>query len=244
MCPLTWDVDTGPQSTFVAVHGRPDTSSLLALRAALKRLLARRPDCLILDLPDMPASDRIVVTGSSLTIGYSTMASGTTILLSPEPPIDVAARRHELGRSPAVTGRFAHACEALAVGLLRSPSFVEQILPISGSARAARDIVTQACLAWDLTHLTGAAALLASELVSQTVRRASTIMTVVALLDRGILYLWVRAGRQPPPEPPDEHCAALESLVIDALADRWGLLPDGDDKVIWAAMPVEIAAAR
>jgi hypothetical protein len=243
MCPLTWQVDTGSQSTFVAVHGTHDEPSLLALHAMLERRLARRPNCVILDLPDMPASDRLVVTDSLLTAGYGSMALGTTVLLCRDPSLDVAVRRQS-GRGPALARRFAHACEALAVGLLRSPSFVEQILPISGSARRARDIVTGACLTWDLTHLIGAATVLASEMVSQTIRQASTIMTVVALLDRGVLYLWVRAGSKPPPGPPYERAATLEVLLIDGLADQWGLLPDGHDTVIWAAMPVDAEAAR
>lgn len=244
MCPLTWQVDTGPQSTFVAVQGTPDALSMLALHATLERHLARQPNCLILDLPDMPASDRVVVTDSCLTVDYSVMAMGTTVLLCRGPSIDVAVRRHQPDRGAALTRRFSRAREALTVGLLRSPSFVEQVLPISGSARRVRDIVTDACLTWDLTHLTGAATLLASELVSQTIRQASTMMTVVALLDRGILYLWVRAGSESPPEPPDEQAAALEALVIDALADQWGLLPDGHDTVLWATLPANAGAAR
>jgi hypothetical protein len=239
---MTWQVDACPQSTFIAVHGRSDAPSMHALNALLKRHLARRPNCLILDVPDMSASDRALVTGSSPTAGYGSMASGTTILLCGNPSIDGTVRRHPPGRGAALTRRFARACEALTVGLLRSPSFVEQILPISGSARRTRDIVTQACLTWGLTHLTGAATLLASELVGHAIRHASTIMTVVALLDRGNLYLWVRAGGKPPAEPPAERDAALEVLVIDALADRWGLLPDNPDTVIWAAMPVDVPA--
>jgi hypothetical protein len=244
MCPLTWQADTGPRSTFVAVHGTPDAVSLLALQAMLKRHLARRPTCLILDLPDMSAPDRVVVTCSSLTADYGSMASGTTTLLCGDPSIDVTAPRHQPARSAALTRRFALAREALTLGLLRSPSFVEQVLPVSGSARHIRDIVTHACLAWGLTHLSGTATLLASELVSQTIRQASTIMTVVTLLDRGILYLWVRAGNEEPPEPPDEHTTALGALVIDELADHWGLLPDGHDTVMWAAMPADVPAAR
>jgi hypothetical protein len=55
--------------------------------------------------------------------------------------------------------RFGRAREALAMGLLRSPSFVERVLPVAGAARRSRDIVTHACLVWGLTNLAGAASL-------------------------------------------------------------------------------------
>ena len=179
MSPLTWQADTCPQSTFVAVHGTPDAPSMLALHAMLKRHLARRPNCLILDLPDMSALDRAVVTGSSLTKDYGTMVSSTTTLLCADPAIDVTVPHQQPARAAALARRFARVREALTLGPLRSPSFIEQILPLSGSTRRTRDIVTHACQAWSLTHLSGSAT-----------------------------------------------------------------LPDGHDTVTWAAMPVDVAAAR
>jgi hypothetical protein len=170
------------------------------------------------------------------------MASGTTVLLCGYLSTDLLVHHHQPGRGAALARRFARAREVLTVGLLRSPSFVEQLLPISGSPRRTRDIVTQACLAWGLTHLTGAATMLASELVSRTIRQASTIMTVVALLDRDVLYLWVRAGGAPAVGPSDERAAVLEAVVIDTLADHWGHLRDGHEAVIWAALPIHTAA--
>ncbi|MEV6488882.1 hypothetical protein AB0M20_09645 [Actinoplanes sp. NPDC051633] len=242
MCPLTWQADTGPQSTHISVHGTADAFSMRKLQAMLKRHLARRPTCLILDLPDMSASDRVVVTSSSPSAECGTMASGTTVLLCADLSTDLLMHHHQRGRGAALTRRFARAREVLTVGLLRSPSFVEQLLPISGAPRRTRDIVTQACLAWGLTHLTGAATMLASEMVSRTIRQASTIMTVVALLDRDVLYLWVRASSAPAVEPPDERAAALEAVVIDTLADHWGHLRDGPEAVTWAALPIHTAA--
>jgi hypothetical protein len=242
VCPLTWQIDTGMQSTFVAVHGRPDASSVLALRAVVERHLARRPDCLLIDVTDMPPTDRVAVAGTALAGEHSSIVSGATILLCDESPGERPRQRNRCERQATLRRLFAQAREALAVGLLRSPSFVEQVLPVSGAARHSRDVVTHACLAWRLTPLTGPAALIASELVSRTIHQASTIMTLVALLDQGVLYLWVRGGSTPVPDPPDEQTAGLQTVVIDALADHWGVLNDGHDTVIWAALPAHTAA--
>jgi hypothetical protein len=242
--PLTWHIDSYVESTVVAVHGIPDASSVMALHAALAHHLARRPHCLMIDLPEMSPADRGTVTGSALWVQHSSIASGTAMLLSRTPFTAVRAARQRMGRRAALMRRFDQAREALAVGLLRSPSFVEQVLPVAGAARRSRDIVTHACLVWGLTNLAHAATLLASELVSRTIRQTSTILTVVALLDRDVLYLWVRAGSTPAPGPPAEPEAALEAVVIGALADHWGSWPDGHDTVIWAALPVSTAATR
>ncbi|WP_433294211.1 hypothetical protein ACQP2F_32515 [Actinoplanes sp. CA-030573] len=127
------------------------------------------------------------------------------------------------------------------MGLLRSPSFTEQILPISGAARRGRDLATQACLAWGLTGLIGFASTLASELVSWAISTTSTMMTVVAMLDRDVLYLWVRAGAAPAAQAANMQNLVLEATLIDGMADHWGWLSDGDDMVTWAALMLRTA---
>ena len=242
MCPLTWHVDTGPQSTHIAVHGTPDTSSVLALHAVLERHLARRADFVFIDLSDLPPAGRAAMTGSPPPAQHGTVASGTEMLLCGTSSIEAYPHPDRPGRQSALVRLFLRAREALTVGVLRSPSLVEQVLPVSGSARHSRDIVTYACVAWDLTRVTGAATVLASELVSRTIQQTSTIMTVVALLERDILYLCVRAGSAPALEPPDERTAALQAVVIDTLADHWGHLSDDHETVTWAALPTRTGA--
>jgi hypothetical protein len=195
----------------------------------------------MIDLPDVSPADRRTMTDAVFSPDHSSMASGTVMLLSRTSSIAGTAPRHQSGRRATLLRLFGRAREALAVGLLRSPSFVEQVLPVAGAARRSRDIVTHACLVWGVTELAGTARLLASEMVNRTIRQASTIMTVVALLDRDVLYLWVRAGGTLAPDVPDKADSALEAVVIEALADHWGLLPDGHDTVLWAALPVHAA---
>jgi hypothetical protein len=240
---LTWHIDKGPGTTHVAVHGRPDGISVSALHAELKHLCGLQPNCLTIDLSGMPAADHALLTGSALPARCNSMTSGTAVLVCGAKPADAVVGVGNHGLRARMTRHLARACEALTVQPLCSPSFAELALPMSGAARRTRDLVTQACLTWDLPHLTGAAALIANELVSYSIRHASTVMTVVTLLHHDILYLAVRAGSRLDPTPQHRDPAtSLELLIINSLADHWGFLTDDDDVVIWAALPVHPTA--
>jgi hypothetical protein len=247
--PLTWHVDTGPESVHVAVHGRPDADSIGALHAVLRRHGDRRPGRLTIDLSEMRTTDHAAVIGSALPAQRSSMTSGTAVLHCCSVTSDAAAaasdaaagadRRHLYAR---MNRHLARAGEAFTRGVLESPSVTEPVLPVSGTARHARDIVTHACRRWNLPHLTGTATLVASELVSYAIRQVPTMMTVGAMMHHDVLYLWVRGGARPDsvPRQVDPH---LELVVVHALASRWGFLPDGDDTVTWAALPVPAAGS-
>jgi hypothetical protein len=55
---------------------------------------------------------------------------------------------------------------------------LEELLPVPGASRRARNVVTDACLRWDLPNVVGAAAIIISELVSNVVDHAHTVMTI------------------------------------------------------------------
>ncbi|MEV4349690.1 hypothetical protein AB0J83_34970 [Actinoplanes sp. NPDC049596] len=52
----------------------------------------------------------------------------------------------------------------------RMPSLSDTLLPVSGAARHARDMATEACARWDVPHLIGPAGLIAAELVTTPCR--------------------------------------------------------------------------
>jgi hypothetical protein len=236
--PLTWHIDTGPASAHVAVHGRPDDRSVTALRGVLEKYCGRSYGCLTIDLSALSPADHAVLAASSLPAGHSAMSSGTALLLCGEDFMLAGANPDHPGLHARMSRHFARACDALTVGPLRSPSFAEQLLPVSGAARRSRDLVSHAVRTWDLAHLSTSASMIVSELVSHTIRHASTIMTVTVVLHRGVVYLWVRGGnRSIPTSPPTDKADNLELELIHTLADHWGFLLDHDDMVIWAALP-------
>jgi len=119
--------------------------------------------------------------------------------------------------------------------------------PMTGAARRARELVTEACARWELPAVAGPACIVATELVNNVVAHAHTAMTV--LVGRGAdgdhLHLSVRdwstalpvyAG----PAVPTTAYGGRGLLLIDAVALRWGVtdLPDG--KVVWSVVAPDL----
>src|SRR5699024_8106516 len=65
-----------------------------------------------------------------------------------------------------------------------TPSINDTLLPASGAARHARDLVSEGCRRWDLAHLTGRAQVVANELVTNAVVHAQTMINFRVTLGR------------------------------------------------------------
>jgi hypothetical protein len=116
-------------------------------------------------------------------------------------------------------------------GSSRSRTHEERLLPVAGAARRGRDVATDACARWELPHLVGPAAMVASELTSYATRHAGTLMELTLTATPGTMYVAVHHGH-PTTTPPD----ALELHLINAIAGCWGFLPHGRDTITWAAL--------
>jgi two-component sensor histidine kinase len=121
------------------------------------------------------------------------------------------------------------------------PWISDEVLPVSGAARQARNVATDACLRWDLPHLVGPASLIVSELVSNVVDHAHTMADIRISLRRRYLTIAVRDGASAPPVasdpiPAGDISAGRGLLLVDATAHSWGWLPSEGGKVVWAAL--------
>ena len=116
----------------------------------------------------------------------------------------------------------------------------ELILPVAGAARTARDIVTVACGRWALPHLSAAATLVASELVTNAVEHAGTVATQQVRLRPRLLYIAVFDGADTEPVPhhgSDPGATGGRGLhLVEQMSARWGCLRRTDGKVVWAAL--------
>jgi anti-sigma regulatory factor (Ser/Thr protein kinase) len=139
----------------------------------------------------------------------------------------------------ATHGSVAEARVAAAQGDVEVSSVSDLLPPIAGAVRQARNMATEVCVRWDLPHLIGPASLVVSELVSNAIEHAGTMMTV--RFDRRVRYLHitVRDGsadepRQKPRTDPPLRGNGL--VLVDNMATHWGTLPSRDGKVVWATL--------
>lgn len=124
-----------------------------------------------------------------------------------------------------------------------SPWWVgDRLLPLTGTARHARDVVSMACIQWQMTHLLGQACLVVSELVTNALDHAQTMVDLRVVCGRRHLMIGVYDG-SPTLPPRSTHNTTTGSgrrgygLIIVALAaDRWGYRHIDGGKVVWAAL--------
>lgn len=117
----------------------------------------------------------------------------------------------------------------------------EQLLPVVGAQRHARDVVTEACLRWDFPDLVDPASLIVSELVANVVDHAHTMMTLTVAHRGSHLYLAVQDGASAPPVARTSvgGTVALRGrglLLVEAIAATWGYSREGDGKIVWATL--------
>jgi hypothetical protein len=121
------------------------------------------------------------------------------------------------------------------------PSLSDDLLPVAGAPRHARDVATEACLRWDLPDLLGPASLIVSELVSNVIDHAGTMATMRLSLRPRYLTIAVRDGSTAEPVAPQrpvplEATSGRGMLLIDSVAHSWGWLPLEGGKVVWASL--------
>lgn len=123
----------------------------------------------------------------------------------------------------------------------------EVLLPDPGVARTARDITTEACIRWNLESLIAPACITASELVTNAVVHAGTMIDMTVVLGiRNLVVLIGDASRQPAFIPqrfePVVHSPrmrlGLGLRLVEFTADRWGCWILERGKVVWAAFRI------
>jgi serine/threonine-protein kinase RsbW len=116
-------------------------------------------------------------------------------------------------------------------------------LPAAGQAAAlARRATREVLAAWHLAHLEDTAVLLVSELVTNSVRHARTRGSVLALrLETAGAWLRIEVHDGDPRWPQPCTPTGLDEsgfgfVLVDALADRWGVRETATGKAVWAEL--------
>jgi serine/threonine-protein kinase RsbW len=106
----------------------------------------------------------------------------------------------------------------------------------------ARQATQEALVSWRLAHLEDTAVLLVSELVTNAVRHAQTGGSVLVLrLETAGPWLRIEVHdadpRLPEPRTPAGHDeSGFGFVLIEALADKWGVRETAAGKAIWAEL--------
>jgi anti-sigma regulatory factor (Ser/Thr protein kinase)/anti-anti-sigma regulatory factor len=226
---------------IAALSGALRMTDVAEVRLRLLKCLAEQPEALLLDLSGMTLADPLALAVFVAVRRQAARWPGIPLLLcAPELYTSVqlggAAYRAmpvfptlEAGREQATLKR-----QTLSM-------ISDELLPVSGAARQARNVTTDACLRWDLPDQLPSATLIASELVSNVVDHAHTMMTLRLVLRPRYLHIAVRDGAAegPPPQTSTGGATAVRGrglMLVTATADSWGWLPTENGKVVWASL--------
>jgi serine/threonine-protein kinase RsbW len=138
-------------------------------------------------------------------------------------------------------GRHGHACHGRTGAARRH---LQLTLPASGQpVRLARQVTREVLAAWRLAHAEETAVLLVSELVANAIRDARSTDSVTLELEVVQTCLRIEVYRSRPglaaPRAAGEFDESdFGSVLVDSLADRWGVRETMTGTTAWAEIDV------
>ncbi|MBQ0902439.1 ATP-binding protein [Micromonospora sp. U21] len=236
---ITWEVcDTAPVAV-VRLCGPLDLGTMRSVHRVLDQALAAQPDALVVDLAAVTVRDRLALSVFAATARRAAEWPAVPVVLCAPPP--AAARWLAESTACRVVPVSPDCAEATRVaGAAAAPRLQARLEPVAEACRRARELVVDACTRWNLPDAAGPAALVLSELVGNVVRHAGTPMQVTVTLRRPYLHLAVVDGSRAAARPARADLRAEGGrglLLVRELAQRWGSVPAGQGKAVWAIMP-------
>ncbi len=224
---------TQPYPVF-RLFGVLDAGTVPHVRSLLLDGLAAQPEALVVDVCDLSVADpAAVLVLRDVADETAEWPAAQVVLCAPS---DDSVWK--------TTGLPVWGSRAEALAALSAPQPTHHLSlaldPIVGAARRARQLVTEACGAWDLPALAGPACIVVTEMVNNVVAHARTPMTVRLALRGETLTVAVQdhspvVPRFTGPVPATSY-GGRGLLLIDSVSRRWGNLQLADGKVVWAIL--------
>jgi anti-sigma regulatory factor (Ser/Thr protein kinase)/anti-anti-sigma regulatory factor len=237
---LTYELTASGPATVVRLAGQLGLATVTDARTALHKALAGQPSAIVVDLSDMVVLDDIALTVLSAFGRIAGDWPGCPVLVSATDPIV----RRDLDRMaisrtiPVYRDRQVALAAAQAVQVPRR--YRQTLPPTVDASTSARQLVRDACLAWDLPHLVDDVELVVTEIVSNAVRHVGGMMELMVTMRERYVHVSVRDGS---PVKPVRVLPDLDSgeggrglILIDAVATGWGATEVADGKVVWATL--------
>jgi anti-anti-sigma regulatory factor len=226
---------------MLRVSGVLDLVTSDALRRSVTRSLSRQPEALLVDVSRLRISDPLGLRALGEVVCQTAEWPHVPIVLCGAGPATAAT----LSRSPDCGDlSFADDCDRALCDIAEEPEprrIRVRLRPVPDACRQVRQLVNQACAAWQRSEAASTASLVATELVANVVRHAHTTMEFTLGLRDGRMCLAVRDGsrRLPRPADPGVKDAGGRGLrLVRELTDAWGVLPVFDGKVVWTQLGV------
>ena len=204
-----------------------------ALELAAARCLSAQPEALLIDVDEMEIADPLGLAALRSMVCRTAEWPAVPVVLCGAPAEGVQA----VTDCPEITAAANCAAALERIAAEPEPRRIRvRLRPVPDACRQARQLVTQACGAWQRTEIAATAALVATELVANVVRHAHTTMEFTVALRNGRMCLTVRDGSRLLPRPADPGVADAGGRglrLVRELTESWGVLPVVDGKVVW-----------
>jgi Histidine kinase-like ATPase domain len=239
---VEYAVVDGVGSALMELTGTLELSDIGPIRLRLLKCMADQPDALVVDLSAMRVGEPLAL---SVFLAASRQAERWPgipfVLCAPASSRTCDLLAHGVLRRVPLFPAVEAARAQLAKHRDSLPTLSDELLPLAGAARHARNVTTEACLRWDLPHLVGPASLIVSELVSNVIDHAGTMATLRLSLRPHYLTISVRDGSTAEPVPPAQPVSMTAAagrglLLVKSIAHTWGWLPTDGGKVVWATL--------
>ena len=237
--PVEFEVSEREGDVVAVLTGRLGPADATALRVRLDECLEDLPDAMLIDLAGLVVDDPLALAVFLAFLADAARWPGVPVLFCrPTDEVRVMLTGAEFREMPlfiSVTAGREHARSR------RRPALTEELLPVAGAARQAREIAATACRQWEQPELVGPATLIVSELVSNAVHHASTVARLHLALDDRHLTVAVQDESPEPPVLRDPTSAVTVRgrglMLVAAVAKAWGWSPAAGGKVVWATLP-------
>lgn len=245
--PLSYRIERRLPIALVRLDGELDRESRGALRRALAEALADEPTSAIVDLAGLSVAEpELVTTFAEAAEEAARWPRARLLLCHPGPLVAEALRNHGVSaRTPVYPTVTAALRDAASEPL--PPRLHRRLAPTQYAPRVARELAARACAQWQLPHLATAAQMVCSELVTNAVRHAGTMIDLTVTLREDELRVSVRDGFAKPPRlrtPKVTDDSGRGLLIVDTVARAWGTVSMPDGKLVWASLPLARNADR
>ncbi|MEV4347982.1 ATP-binding protein [Actinoplanes sp. NPDC049596] len=243
---LESDVDASV--ALLTVIGAWDRALWQRTTERLHKCLAGHPEAIIVDLSGLDDPRALSApTWMTARLTAAAMEPPVELALCVPPTLPLADRLQRLGARNhlPVYAKVRQARVAIASRLPLTERLTRILRPDPEAPSIARNLVSDASLAWGLPELLHTSRTVMSELVTNVVEHARTEMTVVVSKRGPGLHMSVadlcpdlphliKQSRVRRDRPLDERGLGLR--LVDGAATAWGTLPTRTGKVVWATL--------